>query len=193
MRLNLNNLSKYLDPVILDRGREYLLGGHVLSIEDIGDLDYRAEVEGSELYEVYVELDEEGEVISSDCDCPYDYGPFCKHQAAVMLKLRDHTATLSESITKELPTNPNKSLKHLLEAESKESLITLLLSLAADSDVVEQRVKLQLSKVGGAKELEECRKLIRSYIDTYSDHHGFVNWRNVGKAVGGAEMVAEKA
>jgi hypothetical protein len=193
MRLNLNNLSKCLDPVILDRGREYLLGGHVLSIEDIGDLAYRAEVEGSELYEVYVELDEEAEVISSDCDCPYDYGPVCKHQAAVMLKLRDHTATLPESITKELPTNPNKSLKHLLEAESKESLITLLLSLAADSDVVEQRVKLHLSKVGGAKELEECRKLIRSYIDTYSDHHGFVNWRNVGKAVGGAEMVAEKA
>jgi hypothetical protein len=89
--------------------------------------------------------------------------------------------------------NPNKSLNQLLEAESKESLIALLLSLAAGYDVVEQRVKLHVSKVGGAKELEECRKLIRSYKDKYSDHHGFVNWRNVGKAVGGAEMVAEKA
>jgi uncharacterized Zn finger protein len=106
MRLNLNNLSKYLDPVILDRGREYLLGGHVLSIEDIGDLAYRAEVEGSELYEVYVELDEEGEVISSDCDCPYDYGPVCKHQAAVIDSyLCNHIASITgvQLITKTFP------------------------------------------------------------------------------------------
>jgi hypothetical protein len=191
--LNLNNLGKYLDPVILDRGRDYVLGGHVLSIENIGNLVYRAEVEGSELYEVYVELDEDGNVLSSDCDCPFDYGPVCKHQAAVMLKLRDHTAALPEPVSNEYPTNRNKSLKQLLEVESKESLIALLLSLAADSDVVEQRVKLHVSKVGGDKELEECRKLIRSTIDTYSDHHGFVSWRNVNMAVGGAEMVAEKA
>ncbi|MBP1994130.1 SWIM zinc finger family protein [Paenibacillus eucommiae] len=191
--MNLNNLRKYVDPVILDRGRDYLKGGHVLSIEEIEDLVYRAEVEGSEIYEVHIELDEEGEVTSSECDCPFDFGPVCKHQVAVLLKLRDHTAALSESETNELDTNPKKSLKQLLEVESKESLVALLLSLAADSDAVEHRIKLFTSKVGGAKELGACRRLIRSYINTYADHHGFVSWRNVDQAVLGAEMVAKKA
>lgn len=153
-----------------------MLGGHILSIAVEGDLVYRAEVEGSELYEVYVELDEGGTINSSDCDCPYDYGPICKHQAAVLLQLRDHAAASPKSMTIEQLTSTKKSLKQLLEAESKESLITLLLSLAADSDVVEQRVKLHVSKVGGTDELEECRKLIRSTIDAHADHHGFVNW-----------------
>nr|WP_275984089.1 SWIM zinc finger family protein [Paenibacillus hamazuiensis] len=153
------------------------------------DLVYRAEVEGSEIYEVYVELDEEGNVISSDCDCPFDYENFCKHQAAVLLELRDRagmpTAALAEGTT-------SKNLRQLLEAESKESLIDLLLSLA-DSGSVRQRIKLHVSKAGGADELEECRKLIRSYIDTYSDHHGFVDWRSADQAVEGAKIVAGKA
>lgn len=170
-----------------------MLGGHVLSIAEEGDLVYRAEVVGSELYEVYVELGEGGAIISSDCDCPYDYGPVCKHQAAVMLKLRDHAAAPMGSKTIEQPTSSKKSLKQLLEDESKDSLINLLLSIVADSDVVEQRVKLHVSKVGGAYELAECRKLIRSTIDAHADHHGFVNWRSVGSAVEGAQIVAEKA
>ena len=55
--MNLNSLNRFIDPVILDRGRDYVCGGHVLSIEETSDLVYRAEVEGSKLYEVYVELD----------------------------------------------------------------------------------------------------------------------------------------
>jgi uncharacterized Zn finger protein len=191
--LNLNSLNRFIDPIILDRGREYVLGGYVLSIAKEGDLVYRAEVEGSELYEVYVELGQDGAILSSDCDCPYDYGPICKHQAAVLLKLQDHAAALQKSMRLEQPASSKKSLKQLLEDESKESLINLLYSLMADFDVVEQRVKLHVSKVGGIDELEECRKLIRSTIDAHADHHGFVNWRGVGRAVGGAEMVAQKA
>jgi hypothetical protein len=166
---------------------------NLVKLKDMGNSAYRAEVEGSELYQVNVELDEHGTVLSSDCDCPYDYGPLCKHQAAVLLKLRDRVREQPEAIIYERPVSTNKSLKQLLEAESKESLISLLLSLVSDNEVVEQRVKLHVSVAGGIEELEECRKLILSYIDTYSDHHGFVNWRNVGRAVEGAEMVAEKA
>jgi hypothetical protein len=96
-------------------------------------------------------------------------------------------------LTKSIDPIINTGLKQLLEAENKENLIQLLLSMAADSDVVEKRIHLHLSKAGGIEELEECRKLIRSYVDIYADDHGFVNWRNVNKAVEGAEIAAEKA
>jgi hypothetical protein len=192
IKLKLNNLNSSIDPVILDRGRQYLLGGYVLKLEEAGHLVFRAEVEGSELYEVYIELNEDGTVLSSDCDCPYDFGPVCKHQAAVLLRLRDNTEVLHGPEADDLPFSQN-TMKQLLEAESKESLVALLLSLMEDSDVVEQRVKLHISKAGGTEELEECRRLIRSYINTYADDHGFVTWRNTSRAVDGALMVSEKA
>jgi hypothetical protein len=185
-------MNSYIDPVIMDRGRGYLSGGHIVLLEEVGELIYRAEVEGGELYEVYVELDEDGTVLSSECDCPYDYGPICKHQAAVLLKLRDKTP-LQSTMAGGSPLSLQRNLKELLEAQSKESLISLLLSFAADSEMVEQRVKLHVSRAGGVEELAECRKLIQTYINTYSDEHGFVSWRNVDRAVEGAEMVAEKA
>ncbi|WP_199621658.1 SWIM zinc finger family protein [Paenibacillus alkalitolerans] len=193
--MNLNNLSEYVDPVILERGRQYLSGGHVHEIEEIDTLVFQAEVEGSELYEVTVELDEDGGVVSSECDCPYVYGPVCKHQAAVLLKLSRHMKADMPSRTGIVAPDSLKlpTLKELLESESKEKLIDLLLLLAADSDVAEQLIKLHVSKAGGSEELEECRKLIRSYIDANSDGYGFVNWRNVDDAVEGALMAAGKA
>ncbi|KRF30438.1 hypothetical protein ASG93_27265 [Paenibacillus sp. Soil787] len=35
---------------------------------------YRAEVEGNELYDVEVHLGSRGEVVYTECDCPYDMG-----------------------------------------------------------------------------------------------------------------------
>lgn len=192
--MNLYQLTKSIDPVILDRGRDYLLDGNILSIEIMGNNTYRAEVEGSQLYEVYIELGDEGMVISSGCDCPYDYSPVCKHQAAVLLKLRDLNGKLAEFPPQNANfDSPITSLKELLEAESKESLIDLICLLAADSDVLEKRIHLHLTKASSSEVLEECRELIQSYIDIHADDHGFVNWRNVSRAVEGAYIVAEKA
>ncbi|MBD2864621.1 SWIM zinc finger family protein [Paenibacillus oceani] len=188
--MNLNNLDKWIDPVILARGQAYADEGSVLSIEEQEDGTYYAEVEGSELYEVYVELDESGNVVSAECDCPYDYGPVCKHQAAALIELRDQLAEQPERADQR---TAKESLEQLLEAESKESLVQLLLSLAADSKVVKQRINLHVAKAGGAAELDNCRKMIRLTIDANADRHGFIDWRSVDGAVEGAEKVAERA
>jgi uncharacterized Zn finger protein len=189
--LELSEITSFIDPVILDRGRDYVLGGHIVSLNEVKECIFEAEVAGSELYSVYVELDAEGRVIHSECDCPFDYGPVCKHQAAVLLKLREKLAPASQQDFV-IPSNPQKDLKALLEAQSKDNLIDLLLTLAAESDTAEQRIKLHVSHASGVEGLAECRDLIRSYIYTYSDDDGFVNWRNVNQAVEGAEIVAKK-
>lgn len=191
--MNLNDLSRFIDPVILDRGHDYMLDGNIVRIREAGNRIYHAEVEGSDLYLVQVKLDEDNNVVYSDCDCPYDFGPLCKHQAAVLLKLRDQLNPGAPIAGRNPTMTSNQTLMQLLEAESKESLVDLLLSLASDSEVLEQRIKLHISKTGGIEELEECRRLIRSYIESNADRHGFVNWRNVSRAVGGAELAAEKA
>ncbi|WP_289137784.1 SWIM zinc finger domain-containing protein [uncultured Brevibacillus sp.] len=191
--MKLSDLSNLLDPVILDRGRKYLLAGNVLLVEEVGNLIFRAEVRGGELYEVYVELDEDDSVLSLECECPYDYGPICKHQAAVLLKLLECTSVLPKSGESNLPQGSHQELRQLLEAESKGSLITLILSLTADSDAIEQQVRLYVSKTQGNDMVEECRKLIRTYMNNYVDNDDFITWKNVGKAIKGAELALEKA
>ncbi|MFC4770146.1 SWIM zinc finger family protein [Effusibacillus consociatus] len=190
--MKLSEITSYIDPVILDRGRDYLLGGHIMVLDKVKEWIFQAVVEGNELYSVYVELDEDGRIITLECDCPYDYGPVCKHQAAVLLKLREEIPSGSQKDF-DFPSTPEKDLKVLLEAQSKDNLVHLPLSLAADSDLVEDRIKLHVSKAGGVEELAECRNLIRTYVNTYSDNYGFVIWRNVGRAVEGAQSVAKKA
>jgi hypothetical protein len=44
----------------------------------------RAEVRGSRLYHVEIEVAEDG--ILAICSCPYDWGGYCKHIGAVLYK-----------------------------------------------------------------------------------------------------------
>ncbi|MFD0676996.1 MULTISPECIES: SWIM zinc finger family protein [unclassified Paenibacillus] len=87
--MKLEQIENTMDPIILERGEAYRDNGSILSIEEVGPLLYRAKVEGSELYGVEVRMDSRGEVIYTECNCPYDMGPVCKHVAAVLLEIRD--------------------------------------------------------------------------------------------------------
>ncbi|MBQ9641920.1 MAG: SWIM zinc finger family protein [Bacteroidaceae bacterium] len=87
MKITLDNFENYVPQKILYRGEEYYESGAVTKLEEAGDGIWNAEVEGTDTYEVGVEVDEDGS-ISWDCDCPYDGGAMCKHVVAVLLAIR---------------------------------------------------------------------------------------------------------
>lgn len=61
-------------------------------------------------YEVTVEIDDMGEIIYSECDCPYDFGPVCKHEVAVFFQLAEIINTGSVKWdTKEVPTKATRN------------------------------------------------------------------------------------
>ena len=67
------------------RGKEYYHDGAVSDVIRRGNR-ITAEVEGSDLYEVTIVLDD-GDVAEARCTCPYDFDGYCKHVVAVLLKL----------------------------------------------------------------------------------------------------------
>jgi uncharacterized Zn finger protein len=71
------------------RGRSYLDDGAVSDLVQRGDR-LTAEVEGSEFepYQVSLRL-HDGGVADAHCTCPYDWGGYCKHIVAVLLKFAD--------------------------------------------------------------------------------------------------------
>lgn len=79
------------------RGQEYFRDGAVSEVIRRGDR-FTAEVEGGDLYEVTIVLEEDGSasVAEAECTCPYDWDGYCKHTVAVLLKLADGSDDVRE-------------------------------------------------------------------------------------------------
>jgi len=208
--VRLSTVLNDIDADVLERGRDYLLDGRILSLEQAKNGAYHAVVKGYELYNVQLHIGEEGEILELECDCPYDYGPICKHEVAVVLRLLGESSSPQPDKMQLKLDGPKESngsngstygtmrqteadLQKLLEAQAKGSLIDLLLSLASDFPLVEQQIRLNVSTADVDAEVEECREYIRSYIDAHADRDGYVSYRSTSQAVNGAYHIAERA
>ena len=130
--MNLNSFEASFPLIILARGRAYFENGNVIDLEKVSSYQYEAEVAGSYTYDVTVKLDNNQNIVKLTCDCPYDAGLYCKHQAAVLFALREYLedeieeseeGTTSESIDLE-------TLRDFLEAQPKATLVEFLYNLA---------------------------------------------------------------
>lgn len=138
--MNLNNFEKDFDTKILKRGENYYRDGAVLSIEMISDNEYTADVEGYEIYEVTVEMDDNGNIEDITCDCPYDMGEYCKHEAAVLYALRDKNT----KIYKPAANQPN--LPQLLAKCNDTQLVKIILEHAKDDKNFANYLHMKLSE-----------------------------------------------
>lgn len=93
MKITLKDFEEQIDEVVLDRGLEYFELGCVKEVTPLNTYDYEAIVEGSEDY--YVDLTIKNGVVKQYlCDCPYDYGPVCKHVVAVLYYMQKNLFTI---------------------------------------------------------------------------------------------------
>ncbi len=115
--MNLNNFEEYINDVIIDRGYSYYTSGRVMDEYERDGL-YTFIVEGTYDYKVEVEIGNNGKILDSFCDCPYDFGPICKHEVAVYYYLRE--------IVQFIPKKRNGkrlNLQDVLNRLSKEELV----------------------------------------------------------------------
>ena len=136
--MNLNDFEDYFDTTILKRGKNYYHDGAVLSIEKISENEYTADVEGSELYEVIVEMNDGGEIYDISCDCPYDMEDYCKHEAAVLYALRNKNK-ITQSVVKQ------SNLTQLLGKCSLDQLVEIILEHAKEDKSFGNYLKMKLS------------------------------------------------
>src|SRR5262249_12299564 len=100
------------------RGNEYFRDGAVSDVIRRGNR-VTAEVEGSDLYEVTIELGDDGDepIAEAECTCPYDWDGYCKHVVAVLLKL----ALESDEVTERVPVDD------AIRALDRDDLVRLLI------------------------------------------------------------------
>jgi len=98
--MNLNNFEEFIDSVILKRGKDYYYDDHVEFKYKIED-EYFYNVVGTTIYETSIILTTNNETYTT-CTCPYDFGPYCKHEVAVLFDLRENIEEYQNSDLKEL-------------------------------------------------------------------------------------------
>lgn len=179
--MKLSQFENLVDPVILERGREYRANGRILSIDESRAGVFTAEVEGSELYEVTVQVDSRGSISYTSCNCPYDLDSVCKHTAAVLLELKDELPGTQDrkSPAGKKTSHRKEELPNQLAKLSKDELIQLLVGLSNEIREVEQTLALKFMETVGKNELEYYKKIIRAAIKEASDRHGFVSYQRV--------------
>lgn len=80
----------------------------------------KAKVQGSQLYEVRLELDEPD--FDAVCTCPYDWGGYCKHIVATLLKLSERDTEDFETSEKKRADRVEKSLQRATGKELRNFL-----------------------------------------------------------------------
>ncbi|MBK8870738.1 MAG: SWIM zinc finger family protein [Elusimicrobia bacterium] len=81
------NLSSWASAAVVARGRAYQEEGRVLSVDWDDKHQLTAEVQGSQAdpYDLTVTFDDVGWP-QSECECPFDWEPLCKHAVAALLE-----------------------------------------------------------------------------------------------------------
>lgn len=176
--MELTGFEKYFDAKILKRGKQYYQDDAVLDIKKTGDEEFTAEVEGSDIYEVTLNMDEDGDIYDISCDCPYDMGEYCKHEAAVLYAMRDRYAKFMQ------PSVQRLVLPQLLEKCSRTELAGIILEHAREDRDFANYLSMKLSDSSDANGIISDFKHIS---DTY-----FAGFSNVDPVLKAGELLVDK-
>jgi uncharacterized Zn finger protein len=173
--MNLNNFHKHVSQKIYERGEDYYENNMVDNVEHDYPDTWTAEVEGSDLYTVEIKMNSD-EIVSWDCDCPYDYGDICKHVVAVLLYIKDNKKNHPATI--EISTLPHQEQLNEILKHTNQKELTSFLSQYADKhpdfyQALQSNLHPQKKKnisVDYAREVQKCFNARGSY-DRYGHSH----------------------
>ena len=118
------NFEELFEEKILERGYNYYLEDSVHEVTKNGNY-YEGLVYGTEIYEVQVKINRNGNVEDMDCDCPYAEENNCKHMAALLYYLENEGQVESKKLTRNTD-NYDKIVSSISENEIKEFVIEKL-------------------------------------------------------------------
>lgn len=192
------NWQKLFASHILERGYDYYCDGAVENIE-IGRDDIRADVVGTEDYEVEISLND-GKVTDMYCSCPYAAGGNnCKHMAAV---LYEWTADIMDADEPEDTDNEDMdddedaesmdlfepavtvcdykkksaAVEKLVTSAERDIVQAFLVSVLAEDKKLLLRFRNMVNKCATNEDVEDYFEQIDEIADRYLGRDHFINY-----------------
>lgn len=193
MFLTLANFKQQIDSAILQRGRQYHFGGHVVELEEVDDGVWSALVEGTDPYNVDIAREEDG-ALSYECTCPYDLGPVCKHVVAVLYAIEEsfpeYASATPKKPRKKRQTRDEKVLE-ILNGQSHEDLVALLLEAARND---RQLANLILARYGArGSDQKLYSRMVKDALNLGKGPYGFIDYRGSDRAAKGIRSILKHA
>lgn len=206
------NWQKLFASHILERGYDYYCDGAVENIE-IGRDDLRADVVGTEDYEVEISLND-GKVTDMYCSCPYAAGGNnCKHMAAV---LYEWTADIMDEDEPEDTDNEDMdddaesmdlfepavtvcdykkksaAVEKLVTSAERDIVQAFLVSVLAEDKKLLLRFRNMVNKCATKEDVKDYFEQIDEIADRYLGRDHFINYYQAYDFMSELEEVIDK-
>jgi hypothetical protein len=198
--MELDDFEDEIDFTILERGRDYYFGGLVEELEKITDTRWGATVVGSDIYHVWVELSGK-EIVEWFCDCPYDWGPICKHVVAVLYAASQQQTVDEKKNRNSKPRRKSKSqqIDDILNKISFEELQSFIRENALNYNTFTSALLARFADLIEEDPDKKYKQMIKMFARSGADRHGFINYqssfnvmRSIENLLGNAERMLEE-
>ncbi len=185
MKIPLQDFENYIDSAIVKRGLAYYNDDCVSDLDDSRNGTYTANVFGSEEYEVSVSI-KDSNITEHYCDCPYEYGDFCKHEVALLFYLRDEFFTLKvEDLSKKetIPKNKSKAVKieEIIKKVSFEDLKNFIVEESKHNDNLKVAFVSRFLVNTGNDSKESYVSQLKNLFKSYSGRYSFIDYSAMRK------------
>ena len=169
MKPDVNLILKEIEPKILSRGRRILDKNLVLDYNcDENSCNFYVGSENS--YTVYnVQIDiQDNQVVNATCDCPYDWGDYCKHIVAVLLYIQEFGIDEKKGNIREEISNP---IEQIVEKLPKEELARIIINRAKnDKELYEYILSRYNHLLEDKSRLETLKRIINQMFQNISKY-----------------------
>jgi len=178
--MNLDDFEQQIDPKIVDRGYDYFLDDLVDGPELIDEDVWLAMVYGTNSYsvEIHTNPDNSRAIMNCSCDCPYDYGPICKHVVAVLYVMAEGEHSEPASPKKQKKTTPKDKIQEVFKNTTQEDLKEFILDSIKSVDGFKNRFMAHFADRLDEDPDRQYRSIIRNYAKAAQDRYGFIDYRS---------------
>ncbi|RQW05472.1 MAG: hypothetical protein EH225_04580 [Calditrichaeota bacterium] len=176
MNITLGNFEFIVDPLVLDRGLDYYEEGLVFDLMQLSDNDWQAMVEGNVDYRVRTTIQDDV-ILDWSCDCPFDFGPICKHVVAVWYEIREGQTPDGGTLPAEEIPRPEK-IDELLREVSDADLRDFVRVQLLTNDELFRTFTLTFGKPAEGSQRDTVKRHIDQLIGFAGGRKGFIDYRH---------------
>lgn len=200
MPFPLETFESFVDSKIKERGYRYYMNGAIATLKEVRAEEWKAEVQGTELYNVGITINE-GVVDVIRCSCPYNFGPVCKHVVAVCYALREKflnteaNTNLQESVKPDRSGKPKRKpsgrktvaerIEERLDQLSPEQMRGFIQETLEDDRYLRSIFMSRFTPEEHSKTKSEYRKQVKQLLAPAKNSRHFVGWREAYKYLDG--------
>jgi len=185
MQIPINEFEQIVDETILKRGVNYYKRGYVIDFSEIATGEYEAIVAGTEDYTVRLTI--EDEIINEhQCDCPYYFGPVCKHVAAAIFYFQEHSLQTNEfqqQTTIKKTTSVAQQITALLKDIPQHELIAFIEENCKNDKKFANYFLATFGYLSKNQSKEVCQRQIHSILRTAAGKYGWIDWSEMKHVV----------